>query len=461
MIQVGLAALASCDIDSDDAAALGEETEQIMHAVGGLQMQAARRLSRFIAQGGPAADGSPSLAAWLGQRCRLRPWETRPFTAIAAHLHLLDDTVTAFANGEIGFGDVATIAEGIDRAAETMDPEWSPERIAAAAQPILLGAAAKVTPAQLRRVACRIAMTLDGEDAERRRRQLERQAYLNIGQTIDGAGSLRAEMGAADLAVLEKTVDTFAPLPAADRPRWQNAAGNRRLRGLITACQIALSEAGRHGHRERGGAPVRIHVIASAATVDPDVPATQAPPGRTEYGTIISATEIREMIDRDAVSTSRVHVDADGRVIDRFTADGQPLDWGRTRRFFTAAQREVYLTVHDACAAEGCDRPVAWADIDHDQAWADGGRTDLANGRPLCRWHNLRKEERRSTEASPAERQGEQGHPRGQDAPDQCDERAQPPPSGDPQESSGLQDRQEHPESDPHERRDPPIRDDG
>jgi hypothetical protein len=52
---------------------------------------------------------------------------------------------------------------------------------------------------------------------------------------------------------------------------------------LITACQIALNAAGRHGYRERGGAPVRVHVIASTATVDPGVPAAQAPPGRTEY----------------------------------------------------------------------------------------------------------------------------------------------------------------------------------
>ena len=204
-------------------------------------------------------------------------------------------------------------------------------------------------------------------------------------------------------------------------------------------------------------------MIASAATVDPAVPAEHAPPGRTEYGTIIPAAEVREMMDGDAASISTVHVDADGRVTDRFTADGRPLDLGRTRRSFTPAQREVYLAVFDACAAEGCDRPVAWADIDHDQAWADGGRTDLVNGRPLCRWHNLRKEERRRASAPPGERRREQDNPpdRHSPGPDEYEEPAEPPPSGHPAKSPERRGREKRPAAGHREPRDPPAGNDG
>lgn len=392
LVRAGLAALAACDFDSYGPAGLGEECAEILHAVGALQLEAARRLARFTAAGGPAYEDSPSPQAWLGRRCRLRPWEAKQLTTIATRLHLLDDSRAAYDGGEVEFGDVATIAEGVDRAADTMTPDWTPERIAEIAQPILLEAASKVTPGQLRKVATRIAMTLDGDGAERRRRQAERQSFLDLGQSIDGVGTLRGDLGAADFAILEKTVDAFAPRPEPEQPRWRNAAGHRRLQGLLAACEIALNAAGRHGYRERGGAPVRVHLIASTATVDTAIPATQAPPGRTEYGTIVSASEIREMLRRHRSRIDIIHIDGGGRVADRFTRDGQPLNWGRTRRLFSSAQRDAYLTLYAGCAADGCDRPLAWADIDHRRPWADGGATDLDNGQPLCRWHHVRKE---------------------------------------------------------------------
>jgi hypothetical protein len=396
LIRAGLAGLAASDIDGCAAAGLGAECEEILQAVGGLQLQAARRLARFETLGGPAGEDAPSLAGWLGDRCRLRPWEACRLAATATRLHLLDDTLTAFNDGAIGFGDVATIAEGVDKAAKTMSEGWSAERIAEKAQPILLEAVGEVTPGQLRKAASRVALTLDGAGGERRRRQIDRQSFLDLGQTIDGVGSVRADMGASDFAILEKTIDIFAPHPDPDKATWENIAGHRRLQGLLTACEIALNSARRHGYRERGGAPVKVHIIATQPVVDPAVPAEKAPPGRSEFGTIISAAEIRKMMRRHHAQTTTVCIRADGSVADRFTAGGQPLNWGRTRRLFTSAQRDVYVALYAGCAADGCDRPLAWSAIDHKQEWVNGGRTDLDNGQPLCNWHNLRKEHRRS-----------------------------------------------------------------
>lgn len=392
LIQAGLTGLAACDIEPYGAAALGQECERILRATGTLQVEAARRLARFAALGGPASDNAHSLTGWLAHRCRLRPWEAGQLATTATRLHLLGDAHAAFDDGDIGYGDLATIADGVDKAATTMTDGWTPGTVAEAAQPILLEAAAHVTPAQLRKAATRIALTLDGENAERRRRQIHRGSFLDLGQTIDGAARLHADMDAADFAIVEKAVDTFAPRPDPGGPEWENRPGHRRLRGLVHACQAALNAAGRAGYRERGGAPVRVHVIATSATVDPAVPATKAPPARTEYGTILTATAVRDMIRGHHASTVTIHLDGDGNVTDRTTASGRPLNWGRTRRLFTIDQRDVYLALYAACAADGCDRPPAWADIDHKVAWIDGGSTDLDNGQPLCRWHNLNKE---------------------------------------------------------------------
>jgi hypothetical protein len=409
LVQAGLAGLAACDIDSYGPAGLGEECAQILDAVGALQVQAARRLARFDALGGPAGEHAHSLAGWLGHRCRLRPSEARQLATTATRLHLLDPAVTALQAGQIGYGDLATIAEGIDKAADTMTAQWNPEKIAVTAQPILLEAASKVTPGQLRKAATRIALTLDGAGGEQRRAQIDRQSYLDLGQTIDGVGVLRAHMGAADVAIVEKTIDAFAPLPDPDQPTWANRAGHRRLRGLVTACQIALRSAAKQGYRDRGGAPLRVHIIATTPTLDPSVPAIQAPQGRTEYGTIITAAGLREMIHRHPTQITTIGIDAQGHVTDQVTADGQPLNWGRTRRLFTPAQRQVYLALYAGCAAEGCDRPPAWTDIDHKYPWIDGGTTDLHNGQPLCRWHNLHKEHQRRRSTSGTRRTDGQG----------------------------------------------------
>ncbi|NNM46271.1 HNH endonuclease signature motif containing protein [Knoellia koreensis] len=62
----------------------------------------------------------------------------------------------------------------------------------------------------------------------------------------------------------------------------------------------------------------------------------------------------------------------------------QVLDLGRATRFFTEAQRVATAVTYDTCAAEGCDRPSAWAELHHEDPWALGGDTNLDKLIPLC-----------------------------------------------------------------------------
>ena len=72
-----------------------------------------------------------------------------------------------------------------------------------------------------------------------------------------------------------------------------------------------------------------------------------------------------------------------------------PLDVGRESRLHRKAHRIALSAIHDTCATEGCQRPFAWCEIHHPHAWADGGRTDLDNGLPLCGWHHRRAHDTR------------------------------------------------------------------
>jgi hypothetical protein len=75
--------------------------------------------------------------------------------------------------------------------------------------------------------------------------------------------------------------------------------------------------------------------------------------------------------------------------------DSLPLDVGRGRRLHSTAQRQALSVVFDTCAVTGCDRPFAWCEIHHANAWSRGGNTDLDNGIPLCGFHHNRAHEGR------------------------------------------------------------------
>jgi hypothetical protein len=44
--------------------------------------------------------------------------------------------------------------------------------------------------------------------------------------------------------------------------------------------------------------------------------------------------------------------------------DSVPLDMGRERRLFTTHQRIALHHKYGGCAADNCDRPPAWTEVD-------------------------------------------------------------------------------------------------
>jgi len=71
-------------------------------------------------------------------------------------------------------------------------------------------------------------------------------------------------------------------------------------------------------------------------------------------------------------------------------AHGDPMNVGRAQRLFTPKQR-VALAVRDGgCRWAGCDRPASYCEAHHIDRWSDEqGRTDIARGVLLCRFHHM------------------------------------------------------------------------
>src|SRR5699024_6331271 len=84
-----------------------------------------------------------------------------------------------------------------------------------------------------------------------------------------------------------------------------------------------------------------------------------------DTGEKISAAHARQL----ACSSGLVPVVLGGK--------SQPLDLGRSARFFSESQRTALATQHNQCAADGCERPYAWCELHHLKPWSEGGHTDL------------------------------------------------------------------------------------
>jgi hypothetical protein len=94
----------------------------------------------------------------------------------------------------------------------------------------------------------------------------------------------------------------------------------------------------------------------------------------------------------DAVSleTAERHACEGGVLPIGFDTDGQVVNVGREQRLFTRRQRIGMAARDGGCRFPGCDRPPGWTEAHHiDEFVRDQGRTDIADGILLCRFHHM------------------------------------------------------------------------
>jgi hypothetical protein len=175
----------------------------------------------------------------------------------------------------------------------------------------------------------------------------------------------------------------------------------RSIGQLASDTFLALLQAGADTDSTRmlgsGGAAIRVLVTketlesaatsAQADTADPSTTTTTdtsatvgTPPGHAHLeatGAAISAATAQRL-SCDG-TTTEVTLDTFGR----------PLDVGREHRTFTPKQR-IALAIRDgACRFGDCDKDPSMTEAHHIIPWSKGGRTDLANGILLCKFHHL------------------------------------------------------------------------
>jgi hypothetical protein len=84
-----------------------------------------------------------------------------------------------------------------------------------------------------------------------------------------------------------------------------------------------------------------------------------------------------------------------------FTGPNVLVDLGREQRLFPKKLRHAIALRDRHCQEEMCDVPADRCQADHVIAWADGGPTNIGNGRLLCGPGNREKERRRRRDGRP------------------------------------------------------------
>jgi hypothetical protein len=166
----------------------------------------------------------------------------------------------------------------------------------------------------------------------------------------------------------------------------------RSIGQLASDTFLALLQAGAATDSTRmlgsGGAAIRVLVTKETleGAFEPDLadPSTSTANGKQSGHGHLEATGAAI----SAATAQRLSCDGTTTEVTLDTF-GRPLDVGREHRTFTPKQR-IALAIRDgACRFGDCDKDPSMTEAHHIIPWSKGGRTDLANGIMLCKFHHL------------------------------------------------------------------------
>ncbi len=332
---------------------------------------------------GAAKDaGFSGTEAWTA-----RHTNTSAAPAAAREVHLATElhtghqtTAAALDHGLLSPAHAAVILNADAQLPTTLSPEQRE-----ALEATLVEQAQRFDPDQLRRIAQRALATVEPDpvavdahenhlvrsEEETARDRCSLSWHDNQDGTVSGHFTVPALSG----AILRKVIESMTA------PRRTRNTGDR------SRSDERLSPDWRH-RRGTAFADLLEHLPTdhlhpkTAATIvvtlDHTVLTGALKTAHIDTGEVISAGQARRLACNAGIIPA---------VLDRRSV---ALDLGRESRLFTEAQRLAVGLQHQTCAADGCQRPLAWCELHHREPWSHGGGTDLANAEPLCHYHHQR-----------------------------------------------------------------------
>jgi hypothetical protein len=375
-----LAAVTEAPVWSLDAVGTAAVVEEITRAEAQLAELKARVLAHADRTRIAADTGTSSTAHWHAARTRTTRAQAHRSMRLAAGLETFDATRSALATGALLAEQAEAIVQALGELPDDLDPD-----VARQAEEALLELAGQHDAKALRLLGRRILKVVDPDAADAHEAKLlereEREAEAALRLTVwDGpAGRLqgRFTLDALSGAMFKKALHAFAA------PRHRAASGpldnpkptperlGRAFAEMIQRYPVKKLP-------RTGGMSATVVVTM---TLDALLGGLKA--AELDTGGKLSAGQARRL----ACEAGIIPAVLGGR--------SQVLDIGRRKRRFTEAQRLAKLLEAHTCEVEGCDRPAGATHVHHLKAWAQGGRTDLANAMLICPWHHARAHDSR------------------------------------------------------------------
>jgi hypothetical protein len=395
MIMAGLAMVQTASVDELTHPDLLAQMDRLKSVVWALPAVEHRIVARLAAESSPTELGGTSLADVLATRLRISKGDARSRIKLAELLGprqamsgeplppKLPNTAAAQERGEIGAEHVKVIEQFFDELPAHVDYQT---REAAEADLARIGT--ELGPAQLRKVAARLAQLIDQDGSPPDDTDRARRRYLSIGkQGRDGMSKIDGLLDPEARATLEAVLAKWAA-PGMCNPEDQSPCvtgtpsqasiqGDTRSHGqrnhdALTAMGrsvLASGDLGRHN-----GLPCTMIVSTTLKELES---------GRghavTAGGTLLPMSTVIRL-----ASMSYHYLS----VFDHHTS--MPLYLGRAKRIATPGQRIVLHAKDRGCTKPGCTVPGYGCQVHHaEMDWGNGGLTNIDDLTLACKAHNL------------------------------------------------------------------------
>ena len=304
--------------------------------------------------GAARQEGFVSTTAWLMSLSGEPAAVCRSQVAVAESLEVMPETKKAFAAGELSESRVRLLAQ-----AQALAPTQFAQD-----EGKLVAQAASASSRQLPQVMAVWGRNADLPAAQAQAEQLHALRALHISPDWSGmtrlSGLLDPESGGVVLAAIRSLAE-----PAALDPQDTRTPAQRQADALVEISRRYLN-----GQPATGSSRTQVQITIPWNTLQTGIGLVD-----TETGPI-SAQTIRRLACDATVSPI---------IVDQ---DGMPLAAGEARRSIPNALRRALDLRDQHCTHPECDAPPRWCDAHHIVHWADGGKTELANLRLLCRTHH-------------------------------------------------------------------------
>jgi hypothetical protein len=304
----------------------------------------------------------------------------------------LAHTREALARGEISTGHVTVLVEAARRlpgyGASGESETHSFAQMCQALQDRVLPVARRGTLSMTRQAANRAVLAIDGEGQRRRREAARCTRGVWVVDELDGISLLMARMATESAHAVMSAIDHAA---AAQVPLSQTAMGAATVDANASPDRSHLSIGERRAEAFaalvlEGGTCDRPAVRAHLDVLVPLDVLLDESDGPAE---LIGSGPCSAALVLDLLADRNVDVSMRRLVADPVT--GTLVDVGRRSYEVPDRLRQLIVGRDRTCRFPGCQRKASRCQIDHAEAWEDGGETSAANLGALCvRHHQLK-----------------------------------------------------------------------